>query len=157
MKIKFHPKVSDLSSQNGYRPEKSLHSSCWDDTLFSSDTPYKGSGVMDLAIVSLHSWLASCAAISPGIANPRPTARPAVSGNIVTLHSSGQFILQPHVVSLHSWPPQPNDRPGRRPIVTLHSWQPGRLTPPPHPASRTDRSGAGRAKPPLPDLNRVSS
>ena len=81
---------------------------------FSSDTPYKGSGVMDLAIVSLHSWLASCAAISPGIANPRPTARPAVSGNIVTLHS---------------WPPQPNDRPGRRPIVTLHSWQPGRLTP----------------------------
>lgn len=84
---------------------------------------------MDLAIVSLHSWLASCAAISPGIANPRPTARPAVSGNIVTLHSSGQFILQPHVVSLHSWPPQPNDRPGRRPIVTLHSWQPGRLTP----------------------------
>ena len=25
---------------------------------------------------------------------------------------------------------QPNDRPGRRPIVALHSWQPGRLTPP---------------------------
>ena len=53
---------------------------------------------------------------------------------IVTLHS---WPPQPNdrpgrrpIVTLHSWPPQPNDRPGRRPIVTLHSWQPGRLTPP---------------------------